>query len=79
MGTDDSSLVLTRHAADQRRWLIGIGISVAFGLFGVVMTLLSYSGRSKPDATPAATVVHAAPGAPPAKALHDKGKGHGRE
>lgn len=33
-------------ARDNRRWLIGVSISVAFGLFGVVMALLSYSHRT---------------------------------
>lgn len=79
MGTDDD-IGGVRHAADQRRWLIGIGITVVFGLFGVVMTLLSYSDRTKPRATPAAaTVVPAAPAAPPAENPHGKGKGHGRD
>ena len=82
MGTDDD-IGGVRHAADQRRWLIGIGITVVFGLFGVVMTLLSYSDRTKPRATPAgataATVVPAAPAAPPATSPRGKGKGHGRD
>lgn len=79
MDTDDG-LVRARHA-DQRRWLIGIGISVAFGLFGVVMALLSYSDRTKPGATPAAaTAAPAIPAAPDApRAKHGQGKGHGRE
>jgi hypothetical protein len=41
-------------ARDNRRWLIGVCISVAFGLFGVVMALLSYSHRtSTASGTPA--------------------------
>jgi hypothetical protein len=40
-------------ARDNRRWLIGVGISVAFGLFGVVMALLSYS-HHRASAPPAA-------------------------
>lgn len=43
-------------ARDNRRWLIGVGISVAFGLFGVVMALLSYSHRSAPTSAPAARI-----------------------
>ncbi len=40
---------------DNRRWFIGLGISVGFGLFGVIMTLLSYSNRTPAaGATPAA-------------------------
>ncbi len=54
----DSSEQRSREldARDNRRWLIGVSISVAFGLFGVVMALLSYSHRSSP-----------APGAAPAR------------
>jgi len=37
--------------AEQRRWLIGLLISVSFGLFGVVMALLIYAGRSKAPPT----------------------------
>ena len=58
-------------ARDNRRWLIGVGISVAFGLFGVVMALLSYSRY-----TPAAAAVPAAhgPAASPApRAPSDSG------
>jgi hypothetical protein len=36
--------------AEQRRWLIGIGISVAFGTFGAVMAWLSYTARTRPPA-----------------------------
>jgi len=43
-------------ARDNRRWLIGVGISVGFGLFGVVMALLSYSHRSTPTSVPAARI-----------------------
>lgn len=52
-------------ATADRRWLIGIAITLFFGLFGVVMALLSYSDRTKPSApalTPSETT---AP--PPAK------------
>jgi hypothetical protein len=44
---ESPSLAATR---DDRRWLIGVGISVAFGLFGVVMALLSYFDRTSPAA-----------------------------
>jgi hypothetical protein len=44
---DNSSVAAAR---DARRWLIGVGISVAFGLFGVVMALLSYLDRTTPAA-----------------------------
>ena len=32
--------------AAQRRWLIGIGITVAFGLFGAVMAILAYTSST---------------------------------
>jgi hypothetical protein len=56
---DDSGdkRVSALDARDNRRWLIGVGISVAFGLFGVVMALLSYSRH-----TPAAATAPAARG-----------------
>jgi len=43
---------------EHRRWLIGLGISVSFGLFGAVMAWLSYSARTRPSA-PAAVQVSA--------------------
>ncbi len=45
-----------QDARDNRRWLIGVGISIAFGLFGVVMALLSYSHRPSSTVAPAAHV-----------------------
>ena len=32
----------------DRRWFIGVAISLVFGLFGVVMALLAYADRNKP-------------------------------
>ncbi len=52
---NDSSEQRSRER-DDRRWLIGVGISVGFGLFGVVMALLSYSHRSSPASAPAARI-----------------------
>jgi hypothetical protein len=37
-------------ARDSRRWLIGITISLVFGLFGVVMALLGYLEGTRPAA-----------------------------
>jgi hypothetical protein len=42
------------EARDSRRWLIGVGISLTFGLFGATMALLAYSDRKGPSAPPAA-------------------------
>jgi hypothetical protein len=57
--------------AEHRRWLIGLGISVSFGLFGAVMAWLSYSAKTRPLA-PAAVQVTAptSGGADPAKRRH---------
>ena len=41
-------------ARDNRRWLIGVGISLVFGLFSMIMALLSYSADTKPTAPPGA-------------------------
>jgi hypothetical protein len=54
MTTNPNDPISAADARDRRRWLIGLGISVAFGLFGVVMTLLAYSERTRPSAQPAA-------------------------
>jgi hypothetical protein len=54
-------------ARDGRRWLIGIVISVAFGLFSVVMALLSYSERTKPAAAPAGEPRTKAPSTEPSR------------
>jgi hypothetical protein len=54
MSAEDDGYSARADAKDNRRWLIGIGISVAFGLFGVVMALLSYADRIRPPLGPAA-------------------------
>jgi hypothetical protein len=42
-------------ARDSRRWLVGIIISLVFGLFSAAMALLSYSSRPMPAAPPGVT------------------------
>ena len=68
-------------ARAHRRWIIGIAITVVFGVFGAVMALLAYtkmepgpamsqpgrSGAARPGAKPA-VVAPAATGAPPTPA-----------
>jgi hypothetical protein len=49
------------EARDHRRWLVGIGISLVFGLFSMIMALLSYSERDKPT-SPAAAKPSPSPG-----------------
>jgi hypothetical protein len=51
-------------ARDNRRWLIGVAISVAFGLFGVVMALLTYSHRTSRTPSAAPTPAARSPGHP---------------
>ncbi len=53
MGIDSKELS-TAIERDNRRWLIGIAITLSFGIFGVVMALLSYSHASQPSGAPAA-------------------------
>lgn len=50
-------------ARDGRRWLIGVSISVVFGLFGALMALLGYLEGASP-ARPAGANM-------PAKAGHE--------
>jgi hypothetical protein len=47
MSSSDSEPSRDGEARDHRRWLVGVGISLVFGLFSMVMALLSYSGRGK--------------------------------
>jgi len=62
---------------DNRRWLIGIGVSVVFGLFAAVMALLTYSARTADPGAPTAGAAPAGPGpAAPAPEPKDRGKGH---
>jgi len=55
MSTRPSEGSPSSDATENRRWLIGISISIVFGIFGVVMALLSYSERTKPAGAPAVT------------------------
>jgi hypothetical protein len=58
------------EARDQRRWLIGLGITLVFGMFGVIMALLSYSERNRPGAS--------SPAQSPAARHTEPAKTHGR-
>ena len=70
--------------AGNRRWLIGIGITLVFGIFSAVMAWLSYAARTK-DATPpqrpsAPAAADPAPASPTGNpSPHGHGKGHGKE
>lgn len=70
----------TEHAAN-RRWLIGVGITLVFGVFGAVMALLSYTAHGSAPSPAAAAAGAAAPA--PAPASPDdptrRGRGKGRE
>lgn len=52
MSTNQNDPFANADARDSRRWLIGLGISVGFGLFGVVMALLAYFERPKASVLP---------------------------
>jgi hypothetical protein len=70
--------VSNQDASRDRRWLIGISISLFFGLFGAVMALLSYWERSRPPGPGGTTTTIVAP--PQASApTHGPGKDHGHK
>ncbi len=62
------------RARDDRRWHIGIAISIIFGLFGVVMAILNYSSKSAPAGGGQSAPTAAVPESPP-----HPGKGHGKK
>jgi hypothetical protein len=69
-------------ARAQRRWLIGLAITVLFGIFGAVMAVLAYrDSTSSPGArAPAGTTAPAPTGAAPsAPDSPGEGKSHGRK
>jgi hypothetical protein len=68
---DSASLAAAR---DARRWLIGVSISLVFGLFGVVMALLGYLEGTRP-AAPAGMNMPAKPAREPAARRHDRERG----
>lgn len=76
MSTPPKSNVLS-----DRRWLIGIGISIAFGLFGAVMALLSYADRNEkhaPLGAPAATAPATTGEAASKPEPNGRGRGRGK-
>lgn len=76
----------TKLNPDHRRWLIGIAITVAFGLFSAAMAWLNYAERTKdlppqqrPSAPAAGAVGGPAPAAPAGDpAPRDRGNGNGK-
>jgi hypothetical protein len=67
-------------ARAQRRWLIGLSITVVFGIFGAVMALLAYTNGSRGRATtPASTSPRPSSPEPTSSPPPDEpdGKGHG--
>lgn len=77
MSTDRDARPSGIDARGSRRWLIGIVISVFFGLFSVVMGLLSYFGGAKATAPPGAKPPAGRDDARPAR--RDWGKGERRK
>jgi hypothetical protein len=64
-------------AAANRRWLIGLSITLVFGIFGAVMALLRYADQGKTQPSPAATsVVAPAAADPPVRPSQGKRNGH---
>jgi hypothetical protein len=60
----------------NRRWLIGISVTLVFGLFGAVMALLSYMDRNPSKASDRpGTSAPSAPSSDPAPGKPDKGQG----
>ncbi|GEM_PF-1499005 len=53
MGIDNKE-PSTAIEREDRRWLIGIAITLSFGIFGVVMALLSYSSHTSESSAPPA-------------------------
>lgn len=54
MTNQRADAALSSDVAANRRWLIGILITLLFGGFGAVMAWLSYVRRDKATSTPAA-------------------------
>ena len=63
-------------AGAQRRWQIGVWITVTFGILGVVMSVLHYVRDSRP--APASPTGPATPAAPAATSDGPKERGHGK-
>ena len=68
MSTNAEEAHRTKSALDDhRRWLIGIVISILFGLFSVIMTLITYtSSRGTPAPVDAPAAVAPEPSLAPA-------------
>ncbi|MDB4960532.1 MAG: hypothetical protein JWP01_531 [Myxococcales bacterium] len=65
--TPEDTAIARTDAAAQRRWMIGIAITILFGSFGAVMAWLSYSHRaSSPAAAPARSTPARDPASAPA-------------
>ncbi|CAN5790851.1 hypothetical protein BH11MYX2_BH11MYX2_07750 [soil metagenome] len=88
MGPQTEDASSRGEARAHRRWLIGISITVVFGIFGAVMALLAYTNAKSapprprgaiPSGTSAPAVAAPAPSDEPRGKEHrkDHGKGHG--
>ena len=53
MSTDRDAPASQKSERESRRWLIGVGISLVFGIFSMVMAVLSYSPKTGSTARPA--------------------------
>ena len=68
----------------QRRWLIGVAITLVFGVFGAVMAVLAYTNSTSapqsraPTSSPAAAPAGSTTPDPPASDKPGHGKDHGK-
>ena len=74
MSTNGEEPPAAIQAGDNRRWFIGIGISVVFGLFSGVMALLSYFAGAQSTAHPAPKAPAARGAAEPARRGKTRGE-----
>jgi len=67
------------EAAGRRRWQIGVGISLLFGILGVAMSVLHYlHDAGPPSSTPAPAAAPAATGDAPKEKERGRGRGNGQ-
>jgi hypothetical protein len=63
------------RGVENRRWQIGIVITLFFGIFSAVMAYLTYERSKAPRASSPATAPPAAPAVDPTAQRHNKGRG----
>jgi hypothetical protein len=79
MSTQRDTTSASSDSSARRRWLIGLTITVLFGIFGAVMAVLAYRNSTITPPAPARTTAPAPTESAPAAPTPDKpgrGKGH---